>query len=134
MPRKTAMLLSGTITAFVLMVVIGLVFSANQLGSIPVAQAAPANNNAANASANNSADVTALQQQVQTYKSQLQQAYSDLQQAYDQINQLQQAVQTMQAQGQGGFRSRQRGGEGFGQGQGQSSPFNSEGFFGGGDD
>lgn len=98
MQHKTAMLLSGAITAFVLMVVIGLVYGANRFGASaapatpsPSAQVAPDNPRS------NSAEVATLQAQIQQYRSELQQAYSDLQAAYNQIN----AQNSAQAQGGG---------------------------------
>ncbi len=91
MNRRTAMLLSGAITAFALMLVIGLVYGANRFNSAagaaaPAVTGATADGSSAQA---NSAEVAALQQQVQTLKTQLQQSYSDLQNAYNQITALQ---------------------------------------------
>ena len=106
MQHKTALLLSGAITAFALMVVIGLVYGANRFGATaaaatpsPLAQVAQADPRS------NSAEVATLQAQIQQYRSQLQQAYSDLQAAYDQINALN------SAQAQGGGPGQLRGGE-----------------------
>lgn len=102
MNRRTALLLSGAVTAFLLMVVVGLVYGADRFSSA-AAVASGANpsalagvsGNSGDRQAANPADVAALQEQVQTLKSQLQQAYTDLQTAYDQISAL-------QSQGTGG--------------------------------
>jgi hypothetical protein len=140
MPRKTALFLSGIITAFILMVVVGLVYGANRYGAAAAAPANPAAvaaalasdtaapaqlaNNSGTGAAASAADVAALQAQVQQYKQQLQQAYSDLQQAYDQI----QTMNNTLSQGQGGGRRFR--GEG---GNEQQQP-GSQGIFGGSDD
>lgn len=132
MQRKTAMLISGAVTAFVLMLVVGLVFGASSTPAVAKTAAVSAPAPVANASSTN---VAALQQQVQQdqtvisqyqaqlqqYKDQLTKAYSDLQTAYNQINTLQNSAQASQ-----GRQGRSRGGEG-----GRSGL---PGFFGGGDD
>jgi TolA-binding protein len=89
------MLLSGAITAFALMVVIGLVYGANRFTSAADAASAPLTAPALQGNqAGNSTDVTELQQQVQTLKSELDKAYSDLQTAYNQISVLQSQAST----------------------------------------
>ncbi len=132
MPRKTTMLLSGIITAFVLMVVVGLVYGADRYGAAAagasataitttaaaVDPGAPTANNQANADA--AAQIAALQNQVQQYKQQLQQAYSDLQQAYDQIQTMNNYLSQSQGTGrrfrgerENGLQQQQPGGQGF---------------------
>lgn len=102
MRRKTALLLSGVITAFLMVIFIGLAgsagwFSQQAVSAAPAVASAPA-------AAANSTDVAALQAQVATYRQQLQKAYSDLQAAYDQIQTLSQ--QQAQAGNSGGFGER----------------------------
>jgi hypothetical protein len=127
MKHRMALIISGLITAFVMVVAVGLVALSGQATSAAQAQApepaitavatGPA---AAGSTASDRAEIQALQQQVVTYRSQLQQAYSDLQQAYDQI-------QALQASNSGS-------GDGFGDGErgrraprsGQSLPFGEE--------
>ncbi len=145
MQRKTAMLISGGVTAFVLMLVVGLVFGASATPAVAKTQplSSAAVSVPAPVASANSTDVAALQKQVQQdqtvmnqyqtaigqyqsqlqqYKDQLTKAYSDLQTAYNQINTLQNAAQSNQ-----GRLGRFRGGNSGGQ---SGLP----GFFGGGDD
>jgi hypothetical protein len=96
MRRNAALLISGIVTAFVMVLVIGLAGGMNWLTSTAQA-AAPATvgqNVTVTGSTGQqgnaqSADPARLQQEVNTYKTQLQQAYDKLQAAYDQISQLQ---------------------------------------------
>lgn len=117
MGRKWALLLSGIVTAFAMVVVIGLINqAANQPAGVQAASAAestPAvsaitgDTASTDVTANtgvgqNGADVARLQAELNAYKQQLDKAYSDLQAAYDQI----QAMQQQQQQQRRGFRSR----------------------------
>ncbi len=146
MQRKTAMMISGAVTAFVLMLVVGLVFGASSTPAVAKTTALSSPVSAPPPVANaNSTDVAALQKQVQQdqavinqyqtavgqyqsqlqqYKDQLTKAYSDLQTAYSQINTLQSAQSNQGRLGR--FR-----GEGGGTGGARSGV---PGFFGGGDD
>ncbi len=89
MRRNMALIVSGVITTFALVLTLGLLIASGQLGQ--VAQAAPATRNEqAAVSANDglSTDVRTLQAEVIADREQLQQAYAALQQAYDQIQVL----------------------------------------------
>ncbi len=140
MPRKTAMIVSGAITAFVLMVVLGLVYGSNQLAAAagaatpqaPIAAQAQAAAGAQGSPAasdpglqDKDAEIAQLQAEVQAYKQQLDQATTQLQDAY---NQLQSLANTQNSQGgrrrfrdsEGGF---EIGSEGSPLGQGSTLPF-----------
>ncbi len=131
--RKSALFLSGIVTAFVMVVVIGLVLISGRAAQ--VAQAATVDVPTVQASDAAATDVATLQAQVQAYKQALQKRDADLQSAYnqiqtlnDQLNQLNQSVQQLQS---GGFN-----GGGFGDRRSRGGGFNSDSrpFFGGGDD
>ncbi len=123
MKRKSALFLSGVITAFVMVVIVGLVLLSGRAAQ--VAQAASADLPSVQApNPMTTTDVATLQAEVQAYKQALQKADGDLQTAYDQIrtlngqvNQLSQSIQQLQS-AQSGFGGSRR----------------SRGFFGGGDD
>ena len=117
MKHRMALFVSGLITALVMVVAVGLIALSGQDSS--AAQAQPLQPAAAvatpglpttelaapSSAAQDSAEVDALRQQVETDRAQLQKAYSDLQQAYDEI----QALQAASGSGEGGFRNGQRG-------------------------
>jgi hypothetical protein len=105
MKRKMALIMSGVVTAVVMVVVIGLLQLSGNFSN--VAQAAPVKAAASQATINNSTDVATLQAEVAAYRAQLQQAYADLQQAYNQI----QALSGANGNGSRGLRGR---GEGAG--------------------
>ena len=108
-PRKTALLISGFVTAFAMVVVIGLVGASGQF--VQNAQAASVQATAPVQGAvtqgatqtATSAEVATLQAEVANYRTQLQKAYQDLQSAYDQI-------QALNAQQRSGRRFRDDGG------------------------
>jgi hypothetical protein len=90
MRRKTALILSGIVTAFALVVVIGLFgLSGRQVNT---AQAASVGRTGEGVSLDQtgqlSTDVATLQAEVVAYQQQLQEAYAALQQAYVEIQML----------------------------------------------
>ena len=91
MRRKTALLISGIVTAFAMVLVLGLLSAsardaqAAQQAPAP-SEVVPASDPAGTATAD---QVASLQAEVDQYKTALNQAYSDLQAAYSQIQQLQ---------------------------------------------
>ena len=106
MRRKTALILSGIVTAFAMVVVIGLFgLSARQGNTAQAASIAQVGGRAAiDNTGQLSTDVATLQFEVVTYQQQLQEAYLALQQAYAEI-------QVLSSNGSRGF----RGGGGSGQ-------------------
>jgi hypothetical protein len=100
MGRKTALVLSGMVTAFAMVAMIGLFgLSASQSKT---AQAAASQTNGAvdfDQTGQLSTDVATLQAEVVAYQQQLQEAYTALQQAYVEI-------QVLSANGSRGFRNR----------------------------
>ncbi len=100
MKRKMALIVSGVVTAVVMVVAIGLLQLSGRFNN--AAQAAPVKAVASQATINDSTDVATLQAEVAAYQAQLQQAYSDLQQAYSQI----QALSGANGNGSRGLRSR----------------------------
>jgi peptidoglycan hydrolase CwlO-like protein len=128
--RKSALFLSGILTAFVMVVVVGLVLLSGRAAQ--VAQAAAADTPTIQApDPSTTTDVATLQAEVQSYKQALQKRDVDLQSAYNQIqtlnNQLNQLTQSVQQLQSGGFSSgRRSGGGGF-----NTVP---QPFLGGGDD
>jgi peptidoglycan hydrolase CwlO-like protein len=115
--RNSALFLSGVVTAFMMVVIVGLVLLSGRAAQ--VAQAAAADVPSLQApNPNTTTDVPTLQAEVQAYKQALQKADSDLQTAYNQIqtlngqvSQLSQSVQQSQS-AQSGFSGgrRSRGG------------------------
>ena len=100
MKRKTALIVSGVVTAAVMVVAIGLLQLSGRFSN--TAQAAPVKAVASQVTGNNSTDVATLQAEVAAYQAQLQQAYTDLQQAYNQI----QALSSANGNGSRGLRGR----------------------------
>lgn len=104
MGRNSAMFVSGIVTAFLLMLFIGLAggsrwFMGTAQAAAPgqaTLQAQLSAPGSTSASGQSSADVATLEKEVAAYKTQLQQSYDQLQQAYNQIATLQQQVQTGQ--------------------------------------
>ena len=90
MRRKTRLVLSGTVTAFAMVVMIGLFgLSAIQGKTAQAATASRTNDVVAfDQSGQLSTDVVTLQAEVIAYQQQLQEAYSALQQAYGEIQML----------------------------------------------
>ncbi len=150
MRRNTALFLSGVVTAFVMVVVIGLIALSGQFGQ--EAQAATLSNNTSGEAASLQAsdpgkttDVATLQAEANAYKQALQKADNDLQNAYnqvkslnDQVNQLTQQIQNAQvnqdSSGQGFFGGQSGFGERrFRRGGGNFNPF-AQPLPGGGDD
>jgi hypothetical protein len=90
MRRKTTFILSGIVTAFAMVAVIGLFGLAGKQGG--TAQAAspaePAGRLAVDQSGQLSTDVATLQAEVVAYQQQLEVAYAALQQAYGEIQML----------------------------------------------
>jgi hypothetical protein len=113
MRRKTALILSGVVTAFAMVAVIGLFGLSGRQGN--TAQAASVARTGDGVTLDQagqlSTDVATLQAEVVAYQQQLQEAYSALQQAYDQI-------QVLSAAGSRGFRNRGGSGQFFDQGFG----------------
>jgi multidrug resistance efflux pump len=79
MTRNTALFWSGTLTALIMMLILGLVYGSGRIAAAAQATKAPVV----------STDVAALQQQVRDYQAQLTQANADLAAAAAQIQQLQ---------------------------------------------
>jgi hypothetical protein len=100
MRRKTAVILSGIVTAFAMVVVLGLFgLSARQGNTAQAATAARLGDVVAfDESGQLSTDVATLQAEVVAYQQQLQEAYLALQQAYGEI-------QVLSANGSRGFRN-----------------------------
>lgn|GEM_PF-1982880 len=125
MRRKAAMLVSGIITAFVMVVVIGLLQLSGRVGNTAQAAALPSTGPAqatVNGADPTNADVATLQAEVAAYRDQLQQAYTALQQAYQQIQLL-----SGGGGGSGGNGFRGRGGDDDGQfPPGLTQPFNQQ--------
>jgi len=100
MKRKTALIVSGVVTAVVMVVAIGMLQLSGRFSN--AAQAASVKAIAGQATINNSTDVATLQAEVAAYQAQLQQAYTDLQQAYNQIQALSSANGARGLRGRGG--------------------------------
>jgi hypothetical protein len=89
MQRKTALVVSGIITAFVMVVVVGLVqMSGRASAAQPVSLTLPGGQATLSGAGDASTDVATLQAEVAAYRAQLQQAYDALQQAYNEIQVL----------------------------------------------
>ena len=90
MRRKTALILSGIVTAFAMVVVIGLFrLSARQGNTAQASSIAQVGGGPGiDRTGQLSTDVATLQAEVVTYQQQLQEAYSALQQAYAEIQVL----------------------------------------------
>src|SRR5665811_113918 len=85
--RNSALLLSGIVTAFVMVIVVGLVLLSGRAAQ--VAQAAAADVPSGQApDPSTTSDVATLQAEVQAYKQALQKADTDLQTAYGQVKTL----------------------------------------------
>ncbi len=117
MKRRTMLVLSGMVTAFVLVAIIGLFgLSASQAKTARAATISAATSSQTNdppvfdqTGQQLSTDVPTLQAEVIAYQQQLQQSYAALQQAYNEI-------QVLSAGGSRGFRNREGSGELFGGG------------------
>ncbi len=90
MRRKTALVLSGMVTVFAMVAVIGLFGLSARQARIVQAAAVTRGESAVDVSQTGqlSTDVTTLQAEVVAYQQQLQEAYSALQQAYNEIQVL----------------------------------------------
>ena len=90
MRRKTALVLSGIVTAFAMVAVVGLFgLSARQAKTAQASSVAQGGSSVdVSQTGQLSTDVIALQAEVVAYQRQLQEAYSALQQAYDEIQVL----------------------------------------------
>ena len=113
MKRRSALLIAGIVTAFVMVIVVGLVLLSNRAAQVAQAAAADVPSVQAPDPATIT-DVPTLQAELKAYQQALGKAHSDLQTAYNQIqtldgqvSQLTQSVQQLQ-DGQSGFSSGRR--------------------------
>lgn len=103
MKTKTALIVSGMVTVYVMVLVIWVLGGFGWFA--PTAQASPAASNPVAVTASASTDVATLQQEAAAYRQELQQANAQLQAAYNEIATLQSQL----ASGGNGFNGRQGG-------------------------